>query len=170
MAAAIALPAFVRARTEADEAVAASNMRQIIQDCTEYSVSHQSRVPQSAAQILKMDNNPALWIYPRSATHPLAKSLANSLTLASLNHRLKSHSDFNYVGDGVDETKMPAPSAFILIYNHAASAAAMRAVGFADGHVEWLPGPAFDRKVTQNNRVRNRLNLPLIHLRKAAAQ
>ena len=169
MAAAIALPAFARASTEADEAVAASNVRQIVLDCTEYSVSHQSRVPQSAGEILKMDNNPALWIYPRSATHSLAKSVVKSLTLASLNHRLKSHSDFNYVGDGVDQAKIPDPSAFILIYNHAALPAAMRVVGFADGHVEWLAAPVFNRMITRNNRIRRRLNLPLIHLRKSAA-
>ncbi len=170
MAVAIALPAIARARDEARQTTAASNVRQIILDCTEYSNTHQSRVPQNAGQILKMDNNPALWIYPHSATHPLAKSLVKSLSLVSLNHQLQSHSDLIYVGDGMDETKIPSPSEFILIYNRAAPTSAMRVVGFADGHVDFLTGPLFDRLVTKNNRIRRRFNLPLIHLRRAAAQ
>ncbi len=170
MAAAIAVPAIARARSEAVEVTVASNERRIIQDCTEYSVSHQSCLPQSAAEILKLDNNPARWIYPHSATQPLAKSLVKTLSLASLNHRLKSHSDLIYVGDGVDDTKLADPSAFILIYSPTSSHGANRVVGFADGHVEPLTAPTFNRLVTRNNRIRQRLNLPLIHLRQTAAQ
>jgi prepilin-type processing-associated H-X9-DG protein len=124
------LPAFAQARGRASQAVAASNMKQILLGCVMYAEDHKGAFPADFQALMK--TQPAMM--PQLFKHPMMPE-----------------KEIGYVY--VRPTKA-APAQQVVVYEAWDVPPARLMVGFADGHVEQMDYPRFE-KVLEQSKARN---------------
>jgi prepilin-type processing-associated H-X9-DG protein len=164
---AILLPSLAKAKELANRAVSAANESGIIRQCIAYSQRHGGNLPPNLA-VLVADGyvTPRALVSPGSGLSPADITMpkpGNHLNLIAVAKQLAGHLSYSYFGQGVDLNDLTDPSELAVIFDvselhhkHGCT------VGFADGHVLWVPELQIPALVAQQNAYRQKHHLPLL--------
>jgi prepilin-type processing-associated H-X9-DG protein len=167
MMVAILLPSLARAKELANRAVSSANERSILQGAFIYAQSHGGMLPPNLS-VLVADKyiSPKTLVSPGSGETPAQIVFPKSggpLNPATVARELMGHFSYAYVGHGINTNTLSNPSRFAVIFDfselqhkHGCN------VGFADGHVSWVPESHIPALVAQQNAYRQKHHLPLL--------
>ncbi|HTV48679.1 MAG TPA: hypothetical protein VMG59_09575 [Phycisphaerae bacterium] len=144
-------PTLMHARDNADQVTSMANERQIVQACLEYANDHNGKYPPDLVEALPYIGDPdnpqtmQTLVDPSSNSTPLTVSPENAKSATWINENLSGHCDYIYMGAGIDSTKISNPATTVIVYEPLSIHGNGAAVGFADGHVEWVAPDRFSQ-------------------------